>query len=567
MTAKRRILIVDDVPIIREPMALVLESLGYRPLQAASSREAISALESAVAPVDLILLDYSMPGMSGTALLELMRRTPAWRDIPVVMLTDAASRDVVLKAAHLGVRRYLLKTSFSVEELSHAIEAELRDSGAERRPRPEGTASTERTVSQGTYRNDPATRLYVGRTGTLQAVDDFARANARSAGEDRLLDAICAQGTTPARLAAAIAGEPAISARILWIANTAAFPVGGGPVVRIDEAVARIGFTAARLLAAAAVLRVGKEATSIGRAEVEAGQRALAHAMSLERLLGPTVNPGMGYLVGLAHGLVHLVLGRSFPAAVEAAVRRAEATGQPIEEAREKVFGATRLELLARLLRGVVTSDTVTGRIEELFRAGSIEDPAGRIGGALRISDSYWSSLLLGAGDLAPVSRDDLARVDSEPGLPPVDLAALRHEVIRMSMALAQPRPEEAERLVNPARACYACRVWYARHPDFSEPDPLRHALSALAEVELSERIPERDEECEQLGALVVAWCDRSLTAGVSEVVMRCAVRGRHLPTLYLSPEAASGAGASGACYPIPIGRLDRFLATCASVK
>ncbi len=87
----RRILVVDDSPLIREAARIGLETV------AGHSVETVQCGEEAVARataqrLDAILLDVVMPGMDGLATLTALRAGETTRDVPVVMVTglDAA---------------------------------------------------------------------------------------------------------------------------------------------------------------------------------------------------------------------------------------------------------------------------------------------------------------------------------------------------------------------------------------------------------------------------------------------------------------------------------------------
>lgn len=89
-----RTLIVDDSPTMRRMVMASLREVctgGF--VEAASGLEAIEQL--AVAPTALMILDLNMPDMHGLEVLRFVRAYPAYRDLPVVVLTtrgDDASR-------------------------------------------------------------------------------------------------------------------------------------------------------------------------------------------------------------------------------------------------------------------------------------------------------------------------------------------------------------------------------------------------------------------------------------------------------------------------------------------
>jgi CheY-like chemotaxis protein len=116
----RTILVVDDMAIFREPIAQALEANGYRAICASSGRDALSALRGGA--IDMMLLDITMPEMSGLDVLRAVRADPALRNLPVVLLTAAAERQSVLQARDLGVRHYLLKSEFTLDNMFSRVE-------------------------------------------------------------------------------------------------------------------------------------------------------------------------------------------------------------------------------------------------------------------------------------------------------------------------------------------------------------------------------------------------------------------------------------------------------------
>jgi CheY-like chemotaxis protein len=82
---RKKILVVDDQPYIRDVHVLLLRAAGYEATALASATEALARL-SDVRP-DLILLDMGMPGMNGRQFLARLRADPAWAELPVIVAT------------------------------------------------------------------------------------------------------------------------------------------------------------------------------------------------------------------------------------------------------------------------------------------------------------------------------------------------------------------------------------------------------------------------------------------------------------------------------------------------
>ena len=86
------ILVVDDEAPVRIMVARMLSLSGYSVVSAESGEEAIAIAQEYAAPLDLLLTDVRMPGMSGPELVEEMRKLrPGIR----VMFMSAFSRDVL----------------------------------------------------------------------------------------------------------------------------------------------------------------------------------------------------------------------------------------------------------------------------------------------------------------------------------------------------------------------------------------------------------------------------------------------------------------------------------------
>lgn len=103
----RSILIVDDDPTMVRMIKNLL-SEKYRIYMANSGMNAITLLVKN--KVDLILLDYEMPVVDGSQVLEMIRSEPATRDTPVIMLTAKDDRESVMKVLELKPEKYLLKS-------------------------------------------------------------------------------------------------------------------------------------------------------------------------------------------------------------------------------------------------------------------------------------------------------------------------------------------------------------------------------------------------------------------------------------------------------------------------
>ena len=115
---RKKILIVDDDGAMLRMMRTWL-SVKYHVYMASSGKIALSFL--AQNDVDLVLLDYEMPVMSGPEVLKEIRGNAKLKDMPVIFLTAKDDKESVMKVVSLKPEKYLLK-SMPKEKLTGAID-------------------------------------------------------------------------------------------------------------------------------------------------------------------------------------------------------------------------------------------------------------------------------------------------------------------------------------------------------------------------------------------------------------------------------------------------------------
>ena len=112
----RTVLVVDDEFGTVEVLVAALEDAGYRVLTAANGRRALERLEEN--KPDLVISDFMMPLMDGTALVTAMRTNPSFRDIPVIMMS--AAPEAALRK-HLDGYEAFLRKPFRIPALLEIV--------------------------------------------------------------------------------------------------------------------------------------------------------------------------------------------------------------------------------------------------------------------------------------------------------------------------------------------------------------------------------------------------------------------------------------------------------------
>ncbi len=112
-----RILVVDDDPIILRLMRIRLVRLGYSVETALTAEEAL--VQFSLTPVDLVITDIHMPGMSGLDLIDRLQDTDA--TVPIIVITASVSGEDYLAAISAGAVDFLGKP-VSSRELAAVVE-------------------------------------------------------------------------------------------------------------------------------------------------------------------------------------------------------------------------------------------------------------------------------------------------------------------------------------------------------------------------------------------------------------------------------------------------------------
>jgi CheY-like chemotaxis protein len=108
------ILITEDEPHMRRLLEFTLGKTRQRLVMAVSGEEALARVQSG--PVDLLVIDLGLPGMSGFETIQAIKALPAYALLPIILLTSRGQTDIREEATKLGVRAFLTKP-FSPTEL------------------------------------------------------------------------------------------------------------------------------------------------------------------------------------------------------------------------------------------------------------------------------------------------------------------------------------------------------------------------------------------------------------------------------------------------------------------
>ena len=119
----KKILFVEDESALQKTFGDVLVQEGYKVVSALDGEMGLKMAKTE--KPDLILLDLILPKMHGFEVLKELKEDETTKDIPIIVLTNLESMGDVEKALELGATTYLVKASYTLEEVVTKIKKAL----------------------------------------------------------------------------------------------------------------------------------------------------------------------------------------------------------------------------------------------------------------------------------------------------------------------------------------------------------------------------------------------------------------------------------------------------------
>ena len=119
----KKILFIEDEAALQKTLGDVLEQEGYKVLGALNGEIGLNMAKTE--KPELILLDLVLPKMHGFEVLKALKEDAETKDIPIIVLTNLESMGDVAKALELGATTYLVKASYTLEEVVSKIKKAL----------------------------------------------------------------------------------------------------------------------------------------------------------------------------------------------------------------------------------------------------------------------------------------------------------------------------------------------------------------------------------------------------------------------------------------------------------
>lgn len=123
-SSKLKILLVEDERILVEMYRDKFIKAGFEVLLAFDAKEGLRLAKEE--KPDLILLDILLPGENGISFYVKLKKEPEISSIPVVAFSNYDDPETKEEAARLGIKDYLIKTSFTPQEVVDKIKEYLK---------------------------------------------------------------------------------------------------------------------------------------------------------------------------------------------------------------------------------------------------------------------------------------------------------------------------------------------------------------------------------------------------------------------------------------------------------
>jgi HD-like signal output (HDOD) protein len=317
---KKRILFVDDEPLLLQMYAMMMESERdqWEAVTVADPRQALKLM--AQSPFDVVVSDLMMPGMAGTDLLnEVKKLYPRTSRIILSVFGDEEKI-----ARHLDDTHQFIAKPFDVRVFKNTLA---------------------RVCGLDAYLTDDKLKALVGQLGTLPSFPTLYM---------EIIKEINAQDSSVESVAAIIGKDPGMTAKMLQIVNSAVFGLArkvGSPF----EAVQFLGFGTVRSLVLSSHIFSRFEQSHLkGFSPNQLWSHAIncgTLARNLMRLEQADASDAEdAYTAGMLHDMGKLMLAHSLPQPFQQALALAAERKMYLHEAELEVFGATHAGVAAYLL-------------------------------------------------------------------------------------------------------------------------------------------------------------------------------------------------------------------------
>ena len=117
---KSKILVVEDEILLLEAIGMKMKEDDLDAILCSSGKEAFQHLKKSTTLPDLIWLDYHLTDMDGLEFMTELKKEKNWEQIPVIVVSNSASKEKLHAVMLLGAKKYILKAENKLKDIIHA---------------------------------------------------------------------------------------------------------------------------------------------------------------------------------------------------------------------------------------------------------------------------------------------------------------------------------------------------------------------------------------------------------------------------------------------------------------
>lgn len=414
------VLLIEPSAMIREPLKTAFAAWGFTAI-VASSYDQIWPLVAKARP-DLVVIEPELEPHDATDVLRRLADATRVRGTGILVLTKNSDRARIIAAGQLGIRHYLLKTGFNLEQFRTRVELALKRAGSKPPAQEYDKAYTGPMVS-----DDDGIESY----SQISKVDDIDHSMSKSEAEELIRSFGQCRALSPTfnyamkllndsnasieSIASSLKRDHALAVRVLKAANGGAY-FRGQTIATVEQAAVRIGISELRnIVVGVAVLE------QFGGDEFEDfidiasfWEHSIAVAFFCQEIArdARTMDPEEAFLVGLLHDVGRVVMIEQFGKDYAAAMSLARDLGTPLYTIEKRRYHIDHTDVASILFEEWRLPETLSGPVSahhlSFGNLKHLHPNMLRQASTLILADRLANAMLLGAAEevwLEPLSE------------------------------------------------------------------------------------------------------------------------------------------------------------------
>lgn len=373
-------LVIEPDAIIREPLVSALESWGFTTVGVVSSGQAWEAIGRQMP--DLVVIEPDLGVESGFRLVGRMISESTRHSPAVVVLTHCSARDKILEAARIGVRHYLLKSNFNLEQFRHRVDLAIRRVGLSplevyikakqavgSDPAQDTSGATASNAAAGGPDATTPSGAGISATGVTkiseiesilpkdratELIQNYGQCRALSPMFNYAMKLLNDSQASIESIAAALKRDQAIATRVLRAANSGGYNRGRA-VHTVEQAAVRIGISELRnIVMGIAVMEEFGGSEFEGFIDVmEFWEHGLATAMICQEIARETrsMDTEEAFLVGLLHDVGRVVMIEQFGPGMVNGFVMARELDQPLHIIEKRLYNLDHADIAGLMFK------------------------------------------------------------------------------------------------------------------------------------------------------------------------------------------------------------------------